>query len=53
MGIYSDYLDRQLSFEQLCSERKNELQKIATIRNRSVLVHASDVAKESPRQTHE
>ena len=48
MGIYSDYLNRQLSFDQLCSERKKELQRISTIRKRGVLVFASDIAKNSP-----
>lgn len=48
MGIYSDYLNKQLSFDQLCSERKKELKRISSIRERGILVYASDMAKEAP-----
>lgn len=48
MGVYSDYLSRQLSFEELANERKAQLKRISTIRGRSVLAFASDVAKNCP-----
>lgn len=48
MGVYSDYLSRQLSFEELTNERKAQLKRISTIRGRSVLAFASDVAKNCP-----
>jgi len=44
MGIYSDYLDKKMSFEQLNIERKNQLKKIAALRgNRDIVVYASDI----------
>lgn len=48
MGVYSDYLKRQLSFEQLTNERKAQLKRISNIRGRDILVFASDVAKDCP-----
>lgn len=48
MGVYSDYLNRQLSFEELTTERKAQLKRISEIRGREVLVFASDVAKNCP-----
>ena len=48
MGVYSNYLSRQLSFEELTNERKTQLKRISTIRNRNILVFASDVAKNCP-----
>ena len=48
MGVYSDYLARQLSFEELTSERKLQLRRISAIRGRKVLAFASDVAKNCP-----
>ena len=48
MGVYSEYLDKKLSFDQLSKERKKELKKISQIRQRDVLVFASDVAKDCP-----
>ncbi len=48
MGIYSDYLNQQMSFETLSSERKKQLKRISDIRGRGVLVFASDVAKDCP-----
>jgi|GEM_PF-1434906 len=29
MGVYSEYLEKQLSFEDLCKERKNQLKRIS------------------------
>jgi len=44
MGIYSDYLDKKMNFEQLNIERKNQLKKIAALRGgRDIIVYASDI----------
>jgi ClpP class serine protease len=43
MGVYSEYLDRQMGFEELAVERKKQLQRIADIRKRDVLVFAADM----------
>ena len=43
MGIYSEYLDRQFSFEQLGAERKRQLKRISDIRSRDVLVFAANL----------
>lgn len=44
MGVYSEYLERQMDFDQLSAERKGQLQRIGEIRGgRDVLVYASDV----------
>ncbi len=48
MGIYSDYLNQQMSFEALSEERKQQLRRIERIRGRNVVVYASDVAKDCP-----
>lgn len=48
MGVYSDYLGQQLSFEELTNQRKEQLKRISDIRGRGVLVFASDVAKDCP-----
>lgn len=46
MGIYSDYLDRQLGFPELAAERKTQLERISTLRGgRDVLVFAADLNK--------
>jgi hypothetical protein len=45
VGIYADYLDLQLSFPALTAERKTQLSRIATIRQRDVLVYAADLRK--------
>jgi hypothetical protein len=42
MGIYSEYLDRQFSMEQLAAERKRQLERIGEIRDRDVLVFAAN-----------
>jgi hypothetical protein len=44
MGVYSDYLNENMSFEQLEAERKKQLQAIAEIRGRDVLVYAANVS---------
>ncbi len=43
MGIYSEYLDRQFTFEQLTAERKRQLKRIGEIRGRDVLAFASNL----------
>ena len=48
MGIYSDYLDQQLSFEELSRQRKRQLQRISDIRGRAILAYASDFTKQAP-----
>ncbi|HEX7422928.1 MAG TPA: hypothetical protein VF311_03435 [Terriglobales bacterium] len=46
MGIYTDYLDRQMSFQDLAAERKVQLQRISALRGgRDVLVFAADLSK--------
>jgi ClpP class serine protease len=46
MGAYSEYLDRQMSFEQLSAERKVQLQRISKLRGgRDILVFAADLNK--------
>lgn len=45
-GIYTEYLDKNLNFDQLTQERKKQLQRISQLRgNRDVLVFASDFKK--------
>jgi hypothetical protein len=45
MGFYSEYLDRNLSFQQLTEERKRMLARISELRKRDILVYAADVMK--------
>src|SRR5208283_1152661 len=44
MGIYSEYLDQGAGLN-LIAERKTQLQRIAQLRKREILVHAADSAK--------
>ncbi len=48
MGVYSEYLDMGMSFDQMCSERKKQLKRIASLRHRDILVYASDITKNAP-----
>ncbi len=48
MGVYSDYLDRQFSFEELCKERKLQLKRISELRNRDIMVYAAHIGKNAP-----
>lgn len=49
MGIYSEYLDKNLNFESLSQERKTLLKKIASIRcGHDILVYAVDINKRAP-----
>jgi len=43
MGVYSEYLDKNLPFQDLVMERKRMLERISQIRGRDVLSYASDV----------
>jgi ClpP class serine protease len=46
MGIYTEYLDRQMSFQDLAAERKAQLQRISALRGgRDILVFAADLSK--------
>jgi len=46
MGVYSDYLGKNMDFNTLTSERKLWLKKIAELRgNRCILTYASDINK--------
>lgn len=45
MGIYSEYLDRNFTIEQLTTERKAQLRRISQLRGRDVLVFAADLQK--------
>jgi len=47
MGIYTDYMNQRLSFEQITAERKRQLKMISTLRQRDILVYASDMGKSS------
>jgi ClpP class serine protease len=44
MGVYSEYLGQQLSFDQLSSERKKQLERISHLRSRGIIVYASDIS---------
>jgi hypothetical protein len=46
MGIYSEYLDKNINFPDLNAERKRQLKKIGELRgNRCVLAYVSDLTK--------
>lgn len=46
MGVYTEYLDRNLAFTDLAGERKVQLRRISELRGgRDVLVYASDLGK--------
>ena len=45
MGIYSEYINRKMTFDQITAERKSQLKKISQIRKRDVVVYASDSSK--------
>ena len=48
MGFYSEYLDKQLNFQQLTEERKLQLVKISKLRGgRDILVYAADFNKKA------
>lgn len=45
MGVYTEYLDRQMPFPDLVEERKKQLMRISALRGRQVLVFAADLNK--------
>lgn len=45
MGVYTEYLDRQMNSEELTAERKAQLARIGELRGRDVLVYAADLNK--------
>lgn len=48
MGIFTEYLDAGLNFEQLTAERKKQLRRISQLRGgRDVLVLAADLTKDN------
>lgn len=48
MGIYSDYLNRNMSFDQLSAERKIQLQAISKLRGgKDIIVYASDITNKT------
>lgn len=44
MGVYSEYLETLKGINQIHSERKKQLKRIAEIRKREVLSFASDLS---------
>jgi hypothetical protein len=46
IGVYTDYLTKNLSFDQLSRERKIQLTNITKLRQRPVIVYASDISKD-------
>ena len=49
MGVYSEYLDNLKGFQEITTERKKQLARIASIRKRSsILTIASDLLKRGP-----
>lgn len=48
MGYFSEYMSRHFSFEELTNERKKQLNQITVIRQRDILVYASDSKKNAP-----
>jgi Serine dehydrogenase proteinase len=45
MGIYSEYINKRLTFDQISKERKDQLERISKLRGRDILVYASDSNK--------
>jgi len=45
MGVYSEYLQRNLSFPDLTAERKVQLQRISVLRGKGIIVYAADQTK--------
>lgn len=45
-GVYSEYIDRKMTIEELTKERKHQLQRISELRDgRAILVFAADLKK--------
>lgn len=48
MGIYTEYLEKNMNFEQIAKERKKQLKIISDIRdNRDILVYASNLTNKT------
>lgn len=45
MGLYSEYINKRLSFDQITKQRKTQLKRISDIRKREIIVYASDGSK--------
>jgi len=45
MGVYTEYLDKNLKFEDLTAERKKQLKRMSVLRKRDLLVYAADLNK--------
>lgn len=45
MGIYSEYLEKNMDFDSLVKERKKQLKEISTLRERPIIVFASDLTE--------
>jgi hypothetical protein len=45
MGIYTEYINRRLTFDQITVRRKNQLKRISHLRKREIIVYASDSNK--------
>jgi ATP-dependent protease ClpP protease subunit len=45
VGVYSEYLDKNMDFSEIMSERKRQMKRISTIRERDILVYSSDLNK--------
>ncbi|HPB57805.1 MAG TPA: hypothetical protein PLL49_04785, partial [Bacteroidales bacterium] len=45
MGIYSEYINKRMTFDQITAERKKQLKRISDIRRRDTIVYASDYSK--------
>ena len=45
MGIYSEYLEKGLNFQELTTERKKQLKRISKIRERDILALVADLNK--------
>jgi ClpP class serine protease len=49
MGVYAEYLDRKMSFQDLTAERKAQLARISRLRGgRDLVVYAADMRKHRP-----
>jgi hypothetical protein len=48
VGVYSEYLNRGISFQEMEAERKAQLKRIGDLRKRDVLVYAANVNPRMP-----
>ena len=53
MGIYAEYLDKKFNFADLVKERKKQLARIESLRQRRVLVIAADVHNRLANLSHD